>query len=171
MAMTKCKECGKEVSTSADTCPHCGIKKPGASAKEAVIGGVAILIAMAWGLTNCTGGEDEAKSEPAQTAAEEAACRQDLRCRGDKYNAAAGVYCEEYVEKLSSYAAKWTDGMLEPKFSKFGWKDKDKGYITYVGDKVQFQNGFGAWKNYVYECDFDPDTNTVLDVRAGPGRL
>lgn len=29
MALTKCKECGKEVSTDAKTCPHCGkeIKK------------------------------------------------------------------------------------------------------------------------------------------------
>ena len=24
MAMTKCKECGKEISTLAKTCPHCG---------------------------------------------------------------------------------------------------------------------------------------------------
>lgn len=24
MALTKCPECGKEVSTSAETCPHCG---------------------------------------------------------------------------------------------------------------------------------------------------
>lgn len=24
MAMTKCKECGKEISTTAKTCPHCG---------------------------------------------------------------------------------------------------------------------------------------------------
>lgn len=24
MAMTKCKECGKDISTTAKTCPHCG---------------------------------------------------------------------------------------------------------------------------------------------------
>ncbi len=28
MAMKKCKECGKEVSTSAKLCPHCGKKYP-----------------------------------------------------------------------------------------------------------------------------------------------
>lgn len=28
MAMKKCKECGKEVSTSAKLCPHCGRKHP-----------------------------------------------------------------------------------------------------------------------------------------------
>ena len=26
MALIKCSECGKEVSSSAKTCPHCGIK-------------------------------------------------------------------------------------------------------------------------------------------------
>jgi hypothetical protein len=29
MALVKCKECKKEVSDSAKTCPHCGIKNPG----------------------------------------------------------------------------------------------------------------------------------------------
>ena len=28
MALKNCKECGKEVSESAQTCPHCGISKP-----------------------------------------------------------------------------------------------------------------------------------------------
>ena len=28
MALMKCKECGSEVSTQADTCPKCGAKKP-----------------------------------------------------------------------------------------------------------------------------------------------
>lgn len=28
MALKKCKECGKEVSTSAKTCPHCGVSNP-----------------------------------------------------------------------------------------------------------------------------------------------
>ena len=29
MAMTKCRECGKEVSTQASNCPHCGVANPG----------------------------------------------------------------------------------------------------------------------------------------------
>lgn len=98
-------------------------------------------------------------------------CQMDLQCWGDKHNVAAGVYCDDYVEKLAKYSHEWTDGMLEPKFSHFRWKDRSKGYITYIGDKIKFQNGFGAWQNYVYECDLDPETNTVLDVRAQPGRL
>ena len=29
MALTKCRECGKDVSTDAATCPHCGVADPG----------------------------------------------------------------------------------------------------------------------------------------------
>lgn len=29
MAVLECRECGKEISTDAETCPHCGIKYPG----------------------------------------------------------------------------------------------------------------------------------------------
>ncbi|MDA1380491.1 zinc ribbon domain-containing protein [Plesiomonas shigelloides subsp. oncorhynchi] len=29
MAMTKCRECGKDVSTEAKVCPHCGVENPG----------------------------------------------------------------------------------------------------------------------------------------------
>jgi len=27
MAMTKCKECGAQISTTAESCPHCGAKQ------------------------------------------------------------------------------------------------------------------------------------------------
>jgi hypothetical protein len=28
MALVKCRECGKEISTTAATCPHCGVANP-----------------------------------------------------------------------------------------------------------------------------------------------
>jgi len=104
-------------------------------------------------------------------AAEEAACKKELLCWAEKYSISAGVYCEDYVEKLAQYSHGWTDGMLEPKFSQYRWKNINKGVVTYIGDKIKFQNGFGAWKNYVYECDYDPINEVILDVRAQAGRL
>ena len=65
----------------------------------------------------------------------------------------------------------WTDGVLEPKFSHYRWKDQSLGEITYIGDKIKFQNGFGAWIFHTYECDLDSTGTRVLDVRASPGRL
>ncbi len=40
MSLKKCKECGREISTSADACPHCGNLSP---AKKAVKVGTDII--------------------------------------------------------------------------------------------------------------------------------
>jgi hypothetical protein len=107
----------------------------------------------------------------AKARAEAEACKKDLQCWGDKHTVMAGFRCDSHVEKLAKYDFQWTDGFLEPKFSRFRWKSKESGIITYIGDKIRFQNGFGAWQNYVYECDLDPISQVVRDVRARPGRL
>lgn len=51
--MTKCRECGKEVSNQASTCPHCGVSKPCSSAYRKsselpwkIIAGVLMVIPM-----------------------------------------------------------------------------------------------------------------------------
>lgn len=81
----------------------------------------------------------------------------------------AGIRCKRPIESLAKYAHEWTDGMLEPKMSHYRWKDKKRGIVTFLGDKLRFQNGFGAWQNVVYECDYDGES--VLSVRARPGKL
>ena len=48
MAMVKCKECGKEISTSATECPHCGkkITKPLVVIFEVIA--IVLLLAVLW---------------------------------------------------------------------------------------------------------------------------
>ena len=58
MALAKCKECEKEVSTTAKVCPHCGIKNPTITTKDTVIG-TFILIAIVFTLYQCTIGGSE----------------------------------------------------------------------------------------------------------------
>lgn len=114
---------------------------------------------------------EERLVQQAEARAAEEACRQDIQCWGDKFNLAAAVKCDDEVERLAKFTSRWTDGMLEPKFSHFRWRDKDAGIVTYIGDKIEFQNGFGAWQGAVYECDFDTIYDQVLSVRAERGRL
>jgi hypothetical protein len=83
----------------------------------------------------------------------------------------ATVRCRPWVERLAKNDFEWTDGRLEPKFSHYQWKDQKAGVVTYVGDKIKYQNGFGAWVHHIYECDLDARGEQVLDVRAQPGRL
>ncbi len=52
----------------------------------------------------------------------------------------------------------WTDGLGE-KFDRAG---NDAG-ITYMGNFVQFQNGFGAWSIMNYECQ---PLRTLQSVRS-----
>lgn len=113
----------------------------------------------------------EAKSKAREEAAKEAVCRDDLQCWGDKFSLRATSACRPYVERLAKNNFEWIDGFLEPKFSHFRWKDKKKGVVTYVGDRIKYQNGFGAWIIHIYECDYDPSSATAIDVRARPGRL
>jgi hypothetical protein len=114
-----------------------------------------------------------APAASAQTTPTESdtACRQDLMCWAEKHFVSASVRCKDVVENLAKYQSEWTDGLLEPKFSRYRWMNKDKGVVTYVGDRIKFQNGFGAWQMMVYECDFDTNSNRPVDARARPGRI
>jgi hypothetical protein len=104
-------------------------------------------------------------------AKKEAECRQDLQCWGDKHLIAAGVWCRDKIEKLAKYQAEWTDRWYEQKFSRFRWADRTKGTLVYTGDKVKFQNGFGAWSPMTYSCEFDPLEKKILNVNAWEGRI
>ena len=57
------------------------------------------------------------------------------------------------------------------KMIKFRWKNKEQLTLTYFGDQIQFQNGFGAWQNMIYQCDYDPVNKKLLNVKVYPGRL
>lgn len=183
MAMTECKECKKPVSSRATTCPHCGIKNPAIKFKE-MVPAIILIAGIGWAVVSFRG--DDAKSAaatessesttpptktPEQIAVDLEACKSDLTCWGNKNLGEAGIQCDEHIEKLSAYSFEWTNGWLDQKFSKFRWLDQSNGDITYTGDKLRFQNGYGAWSNMIYECDFNPDSRVVLAVRAATGRI
>jgi hypothetical protein len=110
-------------------------------------------------------------ADAAKALAEEAACIKDLHCLGEKYFPDATVACTPLVERIAKNNFEWIDKWYETKFSHYRWKDRPAAVITYLGDKIKYQNGFGAWTLSVYECDFDTKTKTVVDVRAMAGRL
>lgn len=57
MAMGKCKECDKEVSMSAEICPHCGIKDPTTPFGVKIFTFVLFFIFIVWMLVQCTADE------------------------------------------------------------------------------------------------------------------
>jgi hypothetical protein len=116
--------------------------------------------------------EPENAAQKVQREAEEAArCAADLKCFGDKNLVAASFACRPKIERLAKNDFEWTDAWYEAKLSHFRWKDQEHRIVTYIGDKIKFQNAFGAWQRHIYECDYAPETKTVFEVRANPGQL
>ena len=91
---------------------------------------------------------------------EEEKCRQDIQCWGDKHSIAVSVWCSDTVESYAQYDHEWTDSWYETKFDQFGWADKKSGTIQYHGNKIKFQNGFGAWQPMEYAVIYDPQAET-----------
>jgi hypothetical protein len=112
---------------------------------------------------------DDRKSDVEQAPVK--CANDDLQCRGNKAVVAAGIYCKAPIERLAKHSVRWTEGTFEIKFSHFQWVDKAASQLTVIGDKVESQNGFGAYSPMIYECDLGSDGKTVLDVRVSEGRL
>ena len=100
----------------------------------------------------------------------DAKCKTEVNCWAKQHSARASVECRPYVERLAKNNFEWADGWTEAKFPR-ARISKNGALITYVGDAIKFQNGFGAWIYHTYECDYDPTGQQVLAVRAFPGRL
>ncbi|HAU77755.1 MAG TPA: hypothetical protein DCW88_20195 [Agrobacterium sp.] len=110
--------------------------------------------------------EAQRLKDEGEQKAKDIACRTDIQCWGEQGWAAATARCPDEIEKLAKWDFEWTDSWSETKLSHYRWKSQKQGLVTYIGDKLKMQNGFGAWKHVRYTCDFDPVTKTVLDVSA-----
>lgn len=93
--------------------------------------------------------------------AKEASCRRDVQCWGKRHIAYAEQACAPMIEAYALNNFEWTDGWGE-KFNKALLEGG--GRITYLGDYIKFQNGFGAWLIMNYECTYDPATKRALSV-------
>lgn len=71
MAMTKCKECGAQISTTAESCPHCGAKQKKKTSGCALIF-LAVLLTILF-VAMCAPGADRSRSSTSATAPQSAA--------------------------------------------------------------------------------------------------
>jgi hypothetical protein len=76
MALKACRECGQQISTEAETCPHCGVRKPIAGGGISPIA-AAVLIIIVLGIlapliqTRDPTPEEKAQQEAAQKVADQ----------------------------------------------------------------------------------------------------
>jgi len=81
----------------------------------------------------------------------------------NKYEISAGTKCSIKIPKLAKYDYEWTDGFLEVKFPYYKKQVSSQGVLTVLGNKIKFQNGFGAWMRMEYWCDYDTVNRVVVD--------
>lgn len=165
--LVKCKECGAEISKKAETCPKCGANR---KSKHYGCGTLIVVVVIGFWLMSMfspdsTNTSTAVAPKPVKTDAE---CKKDFGCWFDRHNIDAQIKCRPVIESQAKYQFEWTDGMLEQKFPDGGWIDKKKGVIFVRGDKVKFQNGFGAWQIHTYQCSYDPATKQVVGVIVKP---
>ena len=171
MTLIACKECKKEVSTLATTCPNCGspVSKP-IKKGEAIAGWfvIATFLAIGYFIYSQVSGTSTTDQERANNKQKEDACKVNLQCSGDKYQSAAEVECRQRLDAQAKSIAKWDfklgeGGLLDFLLQRFSWVDDSKKQIIYFGDKAKFQNGFGAWQRVEYQCVFDTQTKKAVD--------
>ena len=95
-------------------------------------------------------------------------CITDLQCarERDDWRIAAEILCGRQIEDLARFDYDWTNGFGEPKFSRIALAGTDA--LLYKGDRLQFQNGFGAWQRMTYSCIFNPIDEHVIEVAVDP---
>jgi hypothetical protein len=122
------------------------------------------------------GPTDETSRQKAMSALWDwAACRNDASCTGEKYRLVVTEACADIVERQARFDIRWTNHLFESRFLPIvrwhGIDGRKKGLVDFEGDKVQFQNGFGAWQNYYYICTYDIGKNQIVDLKLRPGHL
>ena len=116
----------------------------------------------------------EAQAE-AQAAAEEEACRVSRQCLAERLQAAvransvdSRAQCQMLIESMARYDHDWTYGVFEQWYSRVEWGAPNPGsqrIIQYRGSALRLQNGFGAWSQVGYECEYDTQTRRAIDAR------
>lgn len=143
---------------------------PGVIITSIVLGiGFVVVVVVASPDTETGGPVPVAPAVPTPNLSKDEACLRDADCIRDKtsWQSRAEIYCGRYIEDQALYSHEWTDGWAESKFSRFA-TELDGKAIRYFGDKLKFQNGFGAWQRMSYSCLYDPINERVLDANVAP---
>jgi len=190
MALIKCKECGKEISSAAAACPNCG--KPVIKTTPAAKGCLSVIVVVgALALMGyCAGNHEDSKPDttpapaapaprptapesavpeaaPAATVANDKAILNDAKALDEKFGTDAFIHCgveaDDYLRGVSKFAFKWDEiGFFDQKFDKYRSHVSSPGVLTLISNKVSLQTGFGAYERIELLCEYDTQAKKVL---------
>ncbi|MDC0500085.1 hypothetical protein OAN58_04350 [Paracoccaceae bacterium] len=85
----------------------------------------------------------------------------------DEYGIKAGLVCKPKVEALAKYTFRWTDTWTESKFPSYVTVVREPYVLTISGDKIEMQNGFGAFVKTKYYCHYNTKTGEAKAEALG----
>ncbi|MEO7208123.1 MAG: hypothetical protein ABI145_15390 [Steroidobacteraceae bacterium] len=146
MALVKCKECAKEISSEAEACPNCGRKKPkptsGLTWVIAGIFGFAIISTM---MNSGKTDEEKAARLAAMTPEQRATEAKD---KADSEDLSSARYaCKEFVKRTLNDP----DAAQFDETSTYDSK-REGGDLFHVQVKVRAKNGFNALRYITVDC-------------------
>jgi hypothetical protein len=100
----------------------------------------------------------------------EAACVADFNCWANRHMRGANKACAPQIEAWAKYDYAWDTSTAEARFTRAILHNNGK-QVSYLGDAIKFQNGFGAWVRHSYSCNFDVASKSVVKLVVNEGRL
>jgi len=146
MALIKCKECGKEISSEAGACPNCGHKKPKATSGVTwVIAGL-IMIGVVGAIWDSGEKEDREAARLAAMTPEQRASEATVKAATEQ-RSSAQYACKEFVKRTLNDpdAAQFDDASTY--FTEKQAADKFRVEVT-----VRAKNGFNALRHITVNC-------------------
>jgi hypothetical protein len=93
-------------------------------------------------------------------------CSKMIGCAAGRAIEDAARQCQPQIEQLAAFAPRWTQRPGQSIFIDFTWLQAERGTITFLGKDLEFQDAAGNFGPVAYECDYDPVSRQVLNVRA-----
>lgn len=140
MSMVNCRECGKEVSSEAKSCPHCGIKKPAPKKPTSTLTKVVAAGVVGWMAFAITTQADKPQSDELREYQALAMCQEALT-KASRDPASAEVPSVPNVGHADFY---------------FVWNSQTK--------PTRMKNGFGALLAASASCTVSKETKRITSL-------
>ena len=98
-------------------------------------------------------------------------CDGEIECIFNELKFELTPKCSKLVERQARYDVKWTSGFFGQKLIGYKWYSHEQKVVTFAGDKVKFQNRFGAWSNKIYQCHYHIEDDQIIGIEVSNGRL
>lgn len=159
MALTKCKECGGQVSSEATACPHCGAKPPKRTSRAGWLFLVFVIVLV----VGIKLGSPETPPTPPMTPEQKAEAI--AKAQMEKQQSEAKWQCRQFVER-SLKAPATADFQNYREFTAWGTDDGPYGVKGYV----DAQNSFGAKLRTEFTCSLEKKGGTwrLIELRTKP---